>query len=352
MAQSRGTTRESQHVYALCAYILCRRRFRRRRGPGRPRSYCCTACRRLAQRLRDSGATSLAPRSNRAENGKAAAQRLQQLSSRLLDGERRAAQLEDLVQAAGAVAAGVESYVGVAVNDARSQGQSWTSVARAVRLSPDAARRKWQGYTGSEAPSSQGNPTVEGVRDNDAALAVAPARSHREQLGSALRFLLGVSGRTAGAVADQAGVPAATFSRLLAGERIPEWPTVFTLTTILDGRPDDLRLLWEWAKGRAPTGAYGNVTAMARFHSALRGIHLAAGRPSLRALSLPDGICGGDKQRILEAALNGDSMADWEDIELLVHHLGGHSDKFLALWEDVRYSLFTLSVKATAHGAK
>ncbi|WP_374105254.1 helix-turn-helix domain-containing protein [Streptomyces sp. Tu10] len=212
------------------------------------------------------------------------------------------------------------------------------------------ARRKWQGYAGPEVPPAAGTLAVENTSGNRAEHDVAPARSNREQLGTALRFLLGVSGRTVGAVADQAGIPAASLSRLLAGERIPEWPTVFTLATVLHGRPEELRTLWESAKGRTPTAAHSGTTAVARFHNAMRGLHLAAGRPSLSDLGLANGH-GAHKQRLLEAALSGDSMADWDDIALLVHHLGGHPGHFRRLWEDVRYSIFTLSVKAVGHGA-
>ncbi|AWL37150.1 XRE family transcriptional regulator [Streptomyces sp. SM18] len=349
MAQLEGTSREHQYIYALCSYALCRRRFRRRRGPGRPRAYCSTACRRLAQRLRDDHRASTGQWSNRADNGRVAAERLQYLSDQLLDGERRAAQLEDLVRAAGAVAAGVESYVGAAVNDARRRGQSWVSVARAVNLSPDAARRKWQGYTGPEAASLPEAVMVGTTPFSGAGYDVASARSNREQLGAALRYLLRASGRTTGAVADQAGIPATAFSRLLTGERIPEWPAVFTLTTILDGRPEELRMLWEWAKGRTPTAAHGGATAVARLGNAMRGLHLAAGRPTMRDLGLP-GVHGAGKLRLLEAVVNGDSMAGWEDFALLVQHLGGSQEQFRHLWEDVQYSIFTLSVKAAVHG--
>ncbi|MFD8115192.1 MULTISPECIES: helix-turn-helix domain-containing protein [Streptomyces griseus group] len=279
----------------------------------------------------------------------ATALRLHYLSSQLLDGERRDAQLEDLVQAAGAVAASLESYLGAAVNDARNRGQSWAAIGSAVRLSPAVARRKWQGYTGPEVPHAASALAIENASDNRAEQDVAPARSNREQLGTALRFLLGVSGRTVGAVANQAGIPAATFSRLLAGQRIPEWPTIFTLATILGGRPEELRALWESAKGRTPTAAHSGATAVTRFHDALRGLHLAAGRRPLSDLGLADAY-GADKQRLLEAALSGDSMADWDDIALLVRHLGGDLNHFRRLWEDVQYSIFTLSVKAVGNG--
>lgn len=349
MAQPKTHSRGNQYDYALCRYALCRRRFRRPRGPGRPRSYCCPACRRLAQHLRDRHGASAASRPNLAGNGKAVAEHLQLLTSQLLDGERRDAQLEDLVKAAAAVAAGVERYVGAAVQDAREQNHSWAFVARGVRLRPDMARRKWPDCISQDTPPTLGDQAIEGAGPNHAEKKTAVSRTAKEQLGSALRVLLGVSGRTAGSVAEQAGVPVGNFSQLLDGKQVPEWPTVFTLTTILNGCPEDLRALWEWAKGRASTTAPAGATALARFLSAMRGQHLAAGRPTLGDLRLPSDL-GLDRKRILESALTGDSMAGWEDVELLVHQLGGQPKQFRHLWEDVQYSIFTLSVKAAPDG--
>ncbi|WP_371773550.1 helix-turn-helix domain-containing protein [Streptomyces sp. NBC_01438] len=282
-------------------------------------------------------------------NGKAAAEYLQLLTSQLLDGEHRDAQLEDLVKAAAAVAEGVERYVGAAVQDAREQNHSWDFVGRGVRLRPDMARRKWPDRVSQDAPPTLGDQTIESAGLNRAERKTAVSHTAKEQLGSALRVLLGASGRTASVVAEQAGVPVGSLSQLLTGKRVPEWPTVFTLTTILDGRPEDLRALWEWAKGRASTTAPAGATALARFRSAMRGQHLAAGRPTLGELRLPGGL-DLDRQRILESALTGDSMAGWEDTELLVRHLGGQPEQFRHLWEDVQYSIFTLSVKAASDG--
>ncbi|MFF5567659.1 helix-turn-helix domain-containing protein [Streptomyces sp. NPDC012623] len=272
------------------------------------------------------------------------------MSAELLDIEYRTAGLEDRAKAAIAVAGGVERYVDAFVRDAREQDQSWASIARALRISSEVACRKWKDTAGADAPPpGLGSAGAENEGRTRVGKGTAPAHSNKQQLGSALGFLLRASGRTVGAAAEQTGVPAASISRLLAGERVPEWPTIFTLVTILDGRPDELRPLWEWAKGRAPIAFHGGVTAVSRFQSALRGLHLAAGRPALDEVSL-SGSLGTDKIRILESALAGDSLAGWEDISLLVRHLGGRPEQFRPLWEDVQYSIFTLSVKGGPHG--
>ncbi|MFF2012587.1 helix-turn-helix domain-containing protein [Streptomyces sp. NPDC058195] len=301
----------------LCGYEECLKQFRRRLGPGRPQTYCQPSCRRQAQRLRDKHA----------------------------------------------------------LLDARRDGPSWDSITRAMRVSLDAARRRWREATvpGASSPSAPGGddavaepPGASGAQED-----VAPLRSSRQQLGAAVSYVLHASGRTVGAVADQAGVPATTFARLLSGERLPEWPAVFTLVTVLGGQPEDFRTLWVWAKGRTPSTSRDGATALARFHAALRGLHLSAGRPPLTGLGrpwpddapldVPHDIRLGTplvtpldarKARRLETVLSGGSMTDWDDTALLVRLLGGRPEQFRPLWDDVQhnllaqYSVLALSVKS------
>jgi hypothetical protein len=113
---------------------------------------------------------------------------------------------------------------------------------------------------------------------------------------------------------------------------------VFTVVTAAGGRPEEFRLLWEWARGHRQPSRRSAVASLTRFHGALRGLEWAAGRPNGR-LSAHDGT---EDDEALAAALSGELVPDWATTHHLVHQMGGDPEQVRPLWEDVQYT-FLLS---------
>ncbi|MEW2252322.1 XRE family transcriptional regulator [Streptomyces sp. NPDC058733] len=317
-----------RYKYSTCAFEQCGRRFRQPQGPGRPRRYCQDACRRRAQRMRSrqrdkESAVVYAPRW-----GPGIAHRLQELAAELVDAENRNSDLAELVERAATVGAEVTHYLGAAVHDARLAGASWAEVARKARVSEATARARW-GSTplrrqlrrrARDAAVPNALPVETGGQQ-----AAAPAE-HRSRLGAAVSSLLRAQGRPAQTVAQEAGVSPSCVSRLMTGQRVPDWPVVFTLVTAAGGRPEEFRLLWEWARGHRQPSRRSMTAALTRFHGALLGLQWAAGRPR------------NTDDSALNAVLSGELVPDWGTTHQLVLRLGGIPEQVRPLWEDVQYT--------------
>ncbi|MEU6227494.1 helix-turn-helix transcriptional regulator [Streptomyces sp. NPDC047042] len=263
--------------------------------------------------------------------GPGVAQDLQALAAELVEAERRDAGLEELVERALAVGAEVTHYLGAAVHDARECGANWNEVARKARVSEATARAKWGPRMVRRQMGIRAQRTAVPVTDVEADRS-AGASSHRQRLGAALSFLLRVRGRTAQAVAREAGVSPSCVSRLLAGQRVPDWPTLHTVVTAAGGVPAEFRVLWEWARGHRQPQRRSAAAALTRFHGALRGLQWAAG-------TVHSGLPADDHDSdALDAVLTGDLVPDWETTHRIVQHLGGTPAEVRPLWEDVQYT--------------
>ncbi|MFJ9591046.1 XRE family transcriptional regulator [Streptomyces acidicola] len=270
--------------------------------------------------------------------GPGVAHRVQALAVELVEAEHREADLRELLERAMAVGVEVEQYLGAAVHDARAQGAGWSEVAHQARVSEATARAKWgprtlrrqmrhrarQAAVAAELPAEVKPPT--GLLE------------HRRRLGAAVSFLLRMQDRASQTVAQEAGISASCLSRLLAGQRVPDWPTVFTVVTAAGGRPEDFRLLWEWARGHQQPSRRSAVASLIRFHGALRGLQWAAGRAKGRPSAHGDDT----DDDMLAAVLGGELVPDWATTHQLVQQLGGNPEQVRPLWEDVQYT-FLLS---------
>ncbi|MFF4509263.1 XRE family transcriptional regulator [Streptomyces sp. NPDC001401] len=267
--------------------------------------------------------------------GPGVAHRLQALAAELVEAEHRGSDLEELVGHAAAVGAEVTHYLGAAVHDARAQGTSWGEVARKTRVSEATARAKWGKRTlrRQMRQRAQQAAAVPLAVPAEAGLPTG-ASEHRQRLGTAVSFLLRSKEVTAQSVAREAGVSPSCLSRLLTGQRIPDWPTVFTVVTAAGGRPEEFRLLWEWARGQRQTPRSSATASLARFHGALRGLQWASGRTAGTRPPQGEGVRGD----VLTAVLSGDLVPDWATTHQVVQQLGGNPAQVRPLWEDVQYT--------------
>ncbi|WP_405814373.1 XRE family transcriptional regulator [Streptomyces sp. NBC_01390] len=259
------------------------------------------------------------------------AQDLQALAAELVEAERRDAGLEELVERALAVGAEVTHYLGAAVHDARERGANWSEVARKARVSEATARAKWGPQSVRRQMGVRAQRTAVPVTAVEADRS-AGASSHRQRLGAAVSFLLRVRGRTAQEVAREAEVSPSCVSRLLAGQRVPDWPTLYTVVVAAGGAPAEFRVLWEWARGHRQPRRRSAAVALTRFQGTLRGLQWAAG--TAHAGPPADGVA----PDILDAVLTGDLVPDWETTHRIVLQLGGTPAEVRSLWEDVQYT--------------
>ncbi|MDX3854010.1 helix-turn-helix transcriptional regulator, partial [Streptomyces sp. AK02-01A] len=157
-----------------------------------------------------------------------------------------------------------------------------------------------------------------------------PTRGPAATLASALSHLHRVSGKSIRVLSEETGISPSYASRVFSGERLPTWKVTRKLALACDGEPDELRLLWNAARGY-------RVVRPTSLSAALRGLHLAAALPEpdvIRAragntLSLED----------ITSMLNGSRIPDWPRVDHLVDALRGEPETIRPLWEAAHQSL-------------
>ncbi|MEU5382111.1 helix-turn-helix transcriptional regulator [Streptomyces sp. NPDC005968] len=328
--------------YDSCRY--CQERFAQRSGPGRKKEYCSIDCRGKAQRERDGKLRRHAR--NALPLGGRIAEDLHALATALLKAEYEGRPLADLLRYAVEMGREVDYYASAAVQDARNRGASWDQVAEAAQISATTARTRWpesrvkerlERRTG-ERTSVRIPPTV-AVPGPDAAerkLLSKASKRASAKLTSALSHLQRASGLTLREVADQTSMSPSYISRILSGRRTPPWSVVCTLAELFGGEPAELTVLFESAHGMVPPARHAIPDAVARLQAALRGLHLAAGRPQAAV------ICKASHDALsaetIEEILSGEVIPGWEQTAALVSALGGWPADVRPLWQAVHYT--------------
>jgi hypothetical protein len=173
-------------------------------------------------------------------------------------------------------------------------------------------------------------PTQESDRDRKASRAAA-GETPRQQLGTALSFLQRAGGVSVDDAARLADLSPSRVVSALAGQWVPSWPTVFMLVTIFGGKAEELRVLWERARGIHATRPPSVETTADRLRDALRGVYLAAGCPDPAALASGSRL----SQDLLARVLSGQHLPDWPTTARLVTRLGWCAEDLRPLWEDL-----------------
>ncbi|MFD8049558.1 helix-turn-helix domain-containing protein [Streptomyces sp. Tu102] len=328
--------------YVICRY--CKKRFAQTSGPGRKKEYCTKDCRRLAQRERDGR---LGQQARAAlPLGRRIAEDLQALSAALLEAEYDGRPLEELLRCAADVGREVEYYAAAAVQDARNGGASWDHVADAARISATTARTRWPESRVKErlkrraaeraAVRQPPVPAVEGPQAPQGTALSQSAERASVKLASALSYLHRASDLTISRVAELTSLSPSYISRILSGERTPTWLVLCALVQLFGGNPEELKTLFESAHGLVAPTRHAVPDAVARLQAALRGLHLAAGRPQVWVVrKAAHGALG--TQEISEI-LDGDMVPGWEQTSALVTALGGWPADVRPLWEAVHYT--------------
>lgn len=329
--------------YDICRY--CQERFAQTSGPGRKKEYCSLDCRGKAQRERD-GRLGRQHARSALPLGRRIAEDLQALAAALLEAEYDARPLKELLGHAREVMREVDHYTAAAVQDARNQGTSWEQVAEAAQLSATTARTRWPEGRVKErlkrraaeravlrqpaAPLVDGPDTAEGSPQSQA------AERASAKLASALSHLHRASDLTIREVAGQTSLSPSYISRILSGERTPQWSVVATLAELFGGEPDELRVLFESAHGLMAPTRHAMPDAVARLQAALRGLHLAAGRPQSGVIRKASH--GTLSTQAIGEILAGVMVPGWEQTAALVTALGGWPADVRPLWEAVHYT--------------
>ncbi|MCG8971331.1 helix-turn-helix transcriptional regulator [Streptomyces sp. CL12-4] len=156
------------------------------------------------------------------------------------------------------------------------------------------------------------------------------------KLASALSHLHRSSDLTIRDVGEQTSLSPSYVSRILSGERTPTWPVVCALTALFGGDPAELSVLFESAHGKVPPAQYAITDAVARLHAALRGLHLAAGRPQFGVVRRASH--GALSVQEIHDILDGVLVPGWEQTSALVTALGGWPADVRPLWQAVHYT--------------
>ncbi|AXK36503.1 XRE family transcriptional regulator [Streptomyces armeniacus] len=215
-------------------------------------------------------------------------------------------------------------------------------------------------YAGAPPPakSSTAGPNEEGPP-----LPRTPASAAYNRLAPVLSMLARASQLPLQELGDRCGCSPSYMSRILNGERVPSWPITERFAVVCGADTAVLRDVWESEQLRdrtprdQPAQPCGEPVltkdtsgqSIARLMSALRTLHIRAGRPTAAAVAAsaywyftPD-----DVTRML-----GGRLAEWRSLERLVHALGGNPDYFLPLWRAVEARLPAAPNPADSRGGE
>ncbi|MGC5341965.1 helix-turn-helix domain-containing protein [Streptomyces sp. DT24] len=330
-------------------------------GPGRRRSYCGDSCRRQAQRRRErekAGAVG----EDRRSLGQELAAEVHRLAGFLLEAAYAGDELGELVQRARAVESEVGCFLAAVVTEGRARGAKWEEVAKATNLTSETARTKWSSdrvrrlldhralvHRATPLPTPRAVASLHG--DGYGAVRAAASAERAEQTEQAVREPVTAGRRLAAALsqihressvsirqlADHTMLSPSFISRVLSGERLPSWDLVCHLSDVLGQDPRELRLLCEVAHGITQPPRQTVTEHIASLKAALRGLHLAAARPTPQQVQRRSK--GKVPAEVVTQVLQGDLVPEWEILGALVTALGGWAADFKPLWEAVHYSV-------------
>ncbi|MCQ8772087.1 helix-turn-helix domain-containing protein [Streptomyces telluris] len=347
---------------------------------GRPQKYCGTSCRQAAYRLRKNQKRSLwkdqkhetpgAPRPTPAEDPASgrplpttADDILGEIAKDVVEGARQLLrsvsdrEAEAALRGALQVRACLDSLLAGLVARARYGGLTWGRISGLLDISEDTARHRYTETTilrrlrhhirldarqtldslfgAGELPEDPAQPPLPRHHNTGAAY---------NRLAPVLSMLARSSKMSLQQLSRTAGCSPSYLSRILSGERVPAWPLTERFALACQADPEVLRKLWETEQLRDKSTATPTDTSLALLPSdthevtstdllmkALHTQHVRAGQPTDLAIAVASQWrLHPEKVRNL---LEGTSLPDWDDLQTLLHVLGGSIKYFKALWE-------------------
>ncbi|MGZ2362369.1 zinc ribbon domain-containing protein [Streptomyces sp. 372A] len=330
----------------------CGAPFTRRKQAGRRPKYCSPPCRSAAFRERH---TEPAP----AEFARETERIGQAVASRA----RMVAQTSALpvltwplepLRHSVALQRELDDFIAVAVREALARGADWDEIAAVTSVSTSSLKNRYSRAQVTRAvrarnrrrPRRPSAPAallaMQMPTESEAKAAEDAQWNAQDALARALSYLYRASGRPVRAIASEAGISPSYAYRLMTGERHPSWEAVRTFTLACGNDPDDLVDLWNAADGRpAPAPAADYHLALARFRSALRGLHLAEARPDpVRLTSDLPGASNSDAhvvQTLLTAQRTTPAETlSWPVTAALTAALRGSQSRISQYWQALR----------------
>ncbi|WP_158786569.1 helix-turn-helix domain-containing protein [Streptomyces sp. NRRL F-5065] len=286
-----------------------------------------------------------------------------------LDGEeplRRITQLHEQL----------DGLTAAAVGRARYRRVTWATVASILHVSEDTARHRYtdryvlrrlarfnrsemapaslaglfatpaggarEAPTSSDTGGESGEST--GDRGDGPDQQSAPVESSGaayNRIAPILSMLIRTAQLTNKEISSRIGCSASYLSRILSGERVPTWELTRRFARACGADPEVLRAVWESEKLRYKTGAPAinpdtpAMTAAAQLRTAIRTLHLRAGRPAPSDIAVASRwlLTTGTVASLLEATV----LPPRDVLHTFVQLLGGDTDHFSQLLDNAHH---------------
>lgn len=307
----------------------------RTNAPGRPADYCGNSCRQAAYRARRRDQTS-------PQAATAADAGVREMIQEVIDEARHLQRLLthgngtylDPVEQAVSLTRSAENLTAGLVGRARLARVPWAALGPALAMQPDTARRTYR----AGSVNRRLDHAAQRTQFPHQAWPAAPAASYPNRscshLAPVLSGLHRASRLSLRDLAMHMGISSSHASRILSGERFPNWRLTERLARACGADPQVLRRVWEDEKLRddqEPDTAVPDDSAdpQQRLRIALRTLHIRAGRPTYQEMA--ERMAGPITPAQVETALYEGSPR-WQVIATLVAALGGDEPYFYGLW--------------------
>jgi transcriptional regulator with XRE-family HTH domain len=338
------TSRIAEDDYASARCRRCGTPLLPPAGAGRPRQYCSEACGRAARRE-----TSRTPYNEIAWLTQSLAAEYARAAEELAVRARGGHALEALGMLTDILLHTEPLLRDALIQQARRSGASAKEMAAQMKVSPTVFARHHTASAISRrlaAPRPQPRRGIDGAArearrpdvrpaprpepPTDPALLLAQALGELVEAAS-LRGAEGGEPLSRQDLAARARVHPSYLSKVVAGKRRPSWAATRRITVACGGDVPAIRTLWEEAarsesvQEETPAGTPPNQPST--LHDLLQGLHLAAGRPTVRQIT---SMGGGDVQVVSD--ILDKRLLPWEAVSRFVTALGGDPDTAFPLW--------------------
>ncbi|MFG3499347.1 helix-turn-helix domain-containing protein [Streptomyces sp. NPDC047928] len=336
----------------------CGKEYKHTVRPGRPKAFCSTACKAAAR----GSSTEPPDHTQHDEDLRATTEDLHLAVTTLLTTVQDGGTSANLMRQVTDLQRLLQNVEAAVVGRGRARGDSWDDICRSTGRGTERMRKKWTQdaitrrldlvratrATGSvPAPDSSngshdqraGTPCTATTDPADGA-ARPPSQTPAQQLAAAMSFLQRATRKSIKETALDMGVSPSHVSRILSGTRRPSWPVVQRFAAACHASHHELRDLWEAAQrppapdtpAREPA-PLDPAKAKEKFHTSLRALYLAAGRPDLWTIQHATSPRTHLPIRKISRALSGGDIPDWDTAARIILALHGRPAELRPLWQ-------------------